>query len=638
MKMRTVLPAAVLFFVPLLASAQKFAVVKEMYPSEEAVQLVFSRDLRFFMENGKLMAESEYQQDMMLLNEKTASFFSKSSVYHSGFNELKSLEAYTIFPDSRKKQPITEKKTTAASQNAIFYDDSKETSFNFPSLQQGAITSVKHTIRHNEPRLIGPFIYTSSLPALKVSFTVTVPEGVDIGYVVKNDSAAGYVFTKEQKRNQTIYRWEMEKVKNEQRFGDAPDEYYYMPHVIVYVKSYRDQQDNKVFGTVADLYRWNYSFLEDLNKTEDPVLRSITDSLVAGKKTELEKTEAIYKWVQSSIRYVAFEQGLEGFRPRQAADVCRKKYGDCKDMSSIITQMLKMSGIEAYYTWIGTRDIPYKYSDVALPIVDNHMISVARIGGKWYFLDGTAPNSLLDMPPHHIQGKEALVAISKDEYKILTVPVANPVASRLVDSTFIRLNDQGISGSQRVSYNGYFATDVWDELLYKNDRNRQEFVKRKVGKGSNKFILGKYEIGEKVDAGNARITADFELPGYGKKIGNEYYLNLNLERIFEGQLIDTAKRKIPKSLEFLYTIEQHHILEIPEGYKVSYKPDDLLIDNAFYRVEIKYTSSANRLIATQRITNKSLMIDPADFIKWNKDLPAIQANYKEQVVLEKYKN
>lgn len=633
--MNLVLRVVFLFLVPCWGSAQKFTAIREMYPTEEAVQVVFSRDLRFFMENGKLLAESEYQQDIMLLNEKTASFFSKSSVYHSGFNELKSLEAYTIFPDGRKKQQITEKKTTAASQNAIFYDDSKETSFNFPSLQQGAVTSVNHIIRHNEPRLIGPFIYTSSLPALKVSFTVTVPDGVEIGYVVKNDPAGGYLFTSEHKRNQTIYRWEMDKVKNALRYGDAPDEYYYMPHVIVYVKSYRDQQNNKVFGTVADLYRWNYSFIEDLNKAEDPVLRAITDSLVAGKKSAIEKTEAIYKWVQSSIRYVAFEQGLEGFRPRQAADVCRKKYGDCKDMSSIITQMLKMAGIEAYYTWIGTRDIPYKYSDVALPIVDNHMISVARIGDKWYFLDGTAPNSLLDMPPHHIQGKEALVAISKDEYKILTVPVANPVASTIVDSTFIRLNDQGISGSQRVSYNGYFASDVWDELLYKNDRNRQDFVKRRVGKGSNKFILGKYEIGEKIDAGNARITADFDIPGYGKKIGNEYYLNLNLERIFEGQLIDTAKRKIPKSIEFLYTIEQHHILEIPDGYKVSYKPNDLLVDNAFYRVEINYTASDKKLIATQRITSKSLLIDPADFIKWNKDLPAIQANYKEQVVLEK---
>jgi hypothetical protein len=454
-----------LLAMPFVGAGQKFAAIKEMYPKEEAVQVVFSRDLRFFMENGKLLAESEYQQDIMLLNEKTASFFSKSSVYHSGFNELKSLEAFTIFPDGKKKQPITEKKTTAATQGFIFYDDSRETSFNFPSLQPGATTSVNHVLRHTEPRLIGPFIYTSSLPALKITFTVTVPDGIEVDYVVKNDADKRFVFSKERKRGNTVYRWEMDQVKNDLRYGDAPDEYYYMPHVIVFVKSYQDQQNNKVFGTVADLYNWNYSFLEELNKMEDPALRAITDSLVAGKKTQLEKAVAIYKWVQANIRYVAFEQGLEGFRPRQAADVCRKKYGDCKDMSSIITQMLKMCGMEAYYTWIGTRDIPYKYSDVALPLVDNHMISVARIEGKWYFIDGTASNALIDMPPHHIQGKEALLAISKDEYKILTVPVAESNASTLVDSTFIKLTDQGITGSQQVNYNGYFATYVWYELL-----------------------------------------------------------------------------------------------------------------------------------------------------------------------------
>ncbi len=219
-----------------------------------------------------------------------------------------------------------------------------------------------------------------------------------------------------------------------------------------------------------------------------------------------------------------------------------------------------------------------------------------------------------------------------------TVPkVSNLLVSRVVDSTFIKLTDQGITGSQQVNYYGYFATDVWDELLYKNDRNRQEFVKRKMGKGSNKFILGKYDISENKEAGNAKITADFEIPGYGKKVGDEYYLNLNLEKVFEGQLIDTAKRKIPKSIEYLFTIEQNHILEIPEGYIVSYKPNDLLVDNEYYRVEIKYTSGQQHLVATQRITSKSLFIDPADFVKWNKDLPAIQSHYKEQVVLEKHK-
>jgi hypothetical protein len=265
------------------------------------------------------------------------------------------------------------------------------------------------------------------------------------------------------------------------------------------------------------------------------------------------------------------------------------------------------------------------------------MISVANINNQWYFLDGTAPNAKLDFPPHHIQGKQALMAIDQREFKVLTVPVALAESNRVIDSTFIRVTPTGISGSQKIIYEGYPAADIWDDLLYKNDRNRQDFVKSKLARGSNKFMLGKYLIEDKKDAGFACIRADFELPGYGKMVGDEYYINLNIGKLFDNQLIDTAKRKVPKSFEYIAIFEQNHILEIPEGFRVSYKPDDLLVDNPFYKVEIKYSSSPGKLVATQRVTSKSILINPGDFVTWNKDLAVIQMHYKEQIVLEKFK-
>ncbi len=633
--MRYFLIISSLLYATFTLAQQNLNQFKTRYPNDDAVQLIYSRDIRLFMQDGKPMAESKMHQEMMLLNEKTASFFSRSKVYHSGYNKLLDLEAFTIMPDGKKKQPIAERKTTSARSNAIFYDDSKETSFDYPSLQAGAVTQLCYSLQHSEPRLLSPFIYASSLPAQRVSLTVTVPDAIEIDYIVKNDPTGLFSMTKERKKGNTIYKWEMNDIKLETHFGDAPDQYYYLPHVILFIRSYTHEQKQNVFGSVADLYAWNAGFLATLNKAEDPTLRKLTDSLTAPLTTQLDKAAAIYKWVQSNIRYVAFENGLEGFRPRQAAEVCSKRYGDCKDMSSIITTMLKLAGIEAYYTWIGTRSLPYAYSDVPLPIVDNHMISVARIDDQWYFLDGTAPHALLQLPPSHIQGKEALLAISDKEYKILTVPVAAANKNKVVDSTFIQLNEKGITGTEKVRYDGYFASDIWDALLYQNERTKQDFVKSRMGKGSNKFMLGKYNISGESAQNLAQIHADFEIPGYGKKLGNEYYLNLHLEKLFENQVLDTARRKVPREFEYLYTIEQHHILDIPEGYVVGYKPQNFSIDNEFYRLDIQYTQRDEQLIATQKLESKTLMLQPKDFEKWNKDLPALQQHYKEQLVLEK---
>lgn len=138
------------------------------------------------------------------------------------------------------------------------------------------------------------------------------------------------------------------------------------------------------------------------------------------------------------MHYVAFEDKLGGFIPREAADICKRKFGDCKDMTSIQVALYRKAGIDAYFTWIGTRHKPYTYEEVPLPITDNHMICTIKLDGKWVFLDGTDPLIPFGIPPQGIQGKEALVGIDANNYKIITVPVARQlIMLQLIQLIFI---------------------------------------------------------------------------------------------------------------------------------------------------------------------------------------------------------
>lgn len=622
---------------PCIVTAQSFKEVIAQYPNEPAVFVNYRTALRLYIQNEQPVAERTQEHDLMVLSENNAGLFSRSAVYHSGFNELTSLDAYTILPDSKKKVPIGDRKTTASSSNAVFYDDVKETSFDFPSLSKGAIAHVQYTQFLKEAHLLSPFFYSAGIPGIEVVFTVSVPAEIEINYIVKNDPKGLLQLNKERKRGQTIYTWTMRHVKNESSYGDAPDDRYFEPHVIVYITSFTNSSGKHRFlQSVADLYKWNASFTAELNKTEDATLKRITDSITNDVTNKKLKAAAIYSWVQKNIRYVAFENGLEGFRPRQAAEVCSKRYGDCKDMSSIITQMLRMAGIEAYYTWIGTRDIPYEYSEVPLPIVDNHMISSAFIDNQWFFLDGTSPNSTLSLPPSAIQGKQALVGVGDTSYKVLVIPVIAAGTNTVEDSTIIHFTANGIAGTETVWYKGYFGEDIYNALLYRDEKSMKDYVKARVSKASNKYLLGEYKI-EQLPSENktAVIYASFEIPDYGKKVGSEYYINLHLGKIFDNQTIDTSKRKVPREIEYLYEITSNHILQIPDGYKVAYKPDDISVETDYYTLSIKYKQIENKLFATQKLTNKILMLQPSQFVSWNKPLAKLQAHYKEQIVLEK---
>ncbi|MEO7045256.1 MAG: hypothetical protein ABI091_08080, partial [Ferruginibacter sp.] len=115
----------------------------------------------------------------------------------------------------------------------------------------------------------------------------------------------------------------------------------------------------------------------------------------------------------------------------------------------------------------------------------------------------------------------------------------------------------------------------------------------------------------------------------------EYFINMNLEKILENQVIDTAKRKVPVENDYNYSIKEYHILNIPKGYTVTYLPKNFSFENDLIKIDLSYKIENDKVIAAQEVKNKKLLISPSEFAAWNKPLKEIQPLYKESVVLEK---
>jgi len=620
--------------------AQTVDELSAQFPNNYAVILNHTEELRLFIKNGKPQGEKKVTIELVALDDKANGTVSRYAVYHGSFDEIKDLEAYTKVPDGNgfKKIKVSEIKTEDASSNEVFYDDEKESWFDFPSLTKGAHAFVSYTQMESDAHLLNPYYPSSYIPVVHSKYTVSFPSDMEVRYNIKNDSTRIIQVTEDNKGREHQYMFDASNVKRSESFAGAPSFRYYEPHAIFRIASYEDDGKKVNFlGDVNDLYKWYYSFVKDLDNTNDAQLKSLADSLTHGISSPEEKARRIYAWVQHNIKYVAFENGLEGFIPRRAATVCTRRFGDCKDMASLLTALLQISGVKAYFTWIGTRDIPYDYTDVPLPITDNHMIAAINIDEKWIFLDGTDPNCIFGYPSGFIQGKQALVGISENEYKLIRVPEVEGDKNGIIDSTFISLTDKGISGNSTVYYNGYFGTDVNDNLLYKDEKDTKDYVKSRMGKASNKFILGDYKVKTlNQEKQLVNIQANFDVPDYSKKIADELYINLALDKMFTpGSIIDTSKRKVGLENEFRYDIKQYTILDVPKEYKVSYLPKNFSIDNDVFGFSIQYTQQDNKVIACQELRNKSLLMQPAQFNGWNSAIKQILTQYKEQLVLQK---
>jgi transglutaminase-like putative cysteine protease len=532
---------------------------------------------------------------------------------------------------------VTDFKTQASRSQGVFYDDVKETSFDYPRMMKGSISHVETEHYNKDIRFLSGFYFSNYLPVHNASYSISFPDDVDVRYIIKNDDQKIITVKESSKGKKKKLEFSASDITSYEHFGNGTSISYYAVHVIVYVASYKNAaQQVPVFNSLDALYKWNVAFLSNINLVPDDNLKKITDSICQYKKTDREKAQAIYYWVQNHVKYVAFEEGLEGFIPRQAADVCTKRYGDCKDMASILTAMLRISGLNACFTWIGTRSIPYKYSEVPLPVTDNHMISAVNIDKNWIFLDATDPNCIFGFPSSGIQGKEALVSISPDKYEVVNVPVMPSALSVITDSTFINLGNNTLTGTSSVRYAGYFGSDLHNSLSYNKGDDERVYARSRMAKGSNKFIMSDYKIRfDEPMSKSANISAGFEIPGYPKFIGDEIYINLNLEKLIGSTPIDTSKRKVAIENDHLYTINQVHVLKVPAGYAVDYLPGNTSLANDVLDFSIIYKQVGEQVFASQQLVLKKLYIQPADFIAWNNAVSMVSPAYKEQVVLKK---
>ena len=90
--------------------------------------------------------------------------------------------------------------------------------------------------------------------------------------------------------------------------------------------------------------------------------------------------------------------------------VATKKYGDCKGMANLLTEMLRSVKLDARRCWIGTNHIAYDYSTPSLS-VDNHMICAWMNKGKPVITSAPAKNK--------INGQEVFSFLVSNEMKKL---------------------------------------------------------------------------------------------------------------------------------------------------------------------------------------------------------------------------
>jgi hypothetical protein len=366
-----------------------------------------------FFEDGTSLTRN--LERFKIFNERGRHFASKKISYRDGYQKVNVIFANTIKSDG-KVIPLEKKDVHDSSEYAgfEFYTDIKVKKFTMPAVEDGCVIEYAYEILNLKPVLAmdyaDTFFCQNLFPIEEDIIEIVLPRGKELKYKNFKTDIAPEISQVGNKIKYVFSNRKQEEIIPESRMPSLFD---------------RDTFSQISFWTLTGwdvVSKW-YAGLIREQMTSDPELDRFTRELIAGKKTEEDKINAIFNFVSQNIRYIAVLLGPHTHKPHQAFDIFQKRYGDCKDKTVLLLTMLKIAGIKGYPALVPSNG---KYFDDSMPSLNvfNHVIAVVPHQEKYFWLDATNETASFDSPPFSLPVK---VFIIHDEgsYQFVTTPALN---------------------------------------------------------------------------------------------------------------------------------------------------------------------------------------------------------------------
>jgi len=520
--------------------------------------------------------------------------------------------------------------------NSYFYTDAKMCYFDLPFVQKGSMSKVTIEKEIKDPRYLATAYFTDSYPAKTKKITVIVPRWMQTDIHPYNFKGYNIEVSKvyNAKKDADVYTYTATGMPAMKKHAMTPGSSWLWPHLMICSKS-ADYEGNKTqyFATTADLYKWYHSLTSQLN-TDTVVLDERAKQITAGITDKWEQLKAIFYWVEDNVRYIAFEDGIAGFKPDEAHEVMRKKYGDCKGMANLTKNLLLRCGFDARLCWIGTNHIMYDYSIPSL-CVDNHMICAVNYKGKWWYLDATEGYMQPGVYAERIQGRQVMIE-NGDNFVLEHIPSTKAEQNSRLFKEELYVDGNNMAGKIRYKYEGESKTDLLNSIHSLKKDRLQTSLENYITNSNMHYKVSNMQTSDLNQRdGNLEVNFDLVHQDAVSSFGSEMYIDIDYNKEFNNAIVDTIKRKTDLQFGSKDNFITETDLLIPAGYKASSLPENLHIVNPKFTFDITYTVKDNKICYRKKLTIINTYLQRSDFLEWNKAIASLSKKYLEQITLVK---
>ncbi|HXT65090.1 MAG TPA: DUF3857 domain-containing protein [Pyrinomonadaceae bacterium] len=488
------------------------------------------------------------------------------------------------------------------------------------------------------------WMFQYQLPTLSSRYILTLPSGwtsksITLNHEPITPTVSGSTFT-----------WELQNLPPISPEPKSPRITSLAPRLAVSFYSPADKPSPsfKTFSKWSQVSYW-LSELQDPQSNPNDLLAERVRQLTANSQTEMDKIRAIASFVQS-IRYIAIAIGVSrggGMRPRTAAEVFAKSYGDCKDKANLMRAMLKVLNITSYPVGIYSGDPEYVREEWASPNQFNHCIIAIKVSdetkaptivtdstlGRLLIFDATDDDTPVGDLPEHEQGSWALIVAGESGslIRMPVTPVEGNLLERKIDGTLSA--DGSLAATIQENANGKWASGYRGEFRHLSRPDYQKVIEHWITEGTATATINKVDPRDDAAAGRFNLDIDFVAPMYGQLM-QQRLLVFKPAIISRQEVLSLtdAKRKYPVVLTSKAYAETLH-LKLPAGFDVDELPDAVKLNASFGSYATNYEVKGDELLFTRKLVQKAGTIPVDQYSTVRSFFEKIRAAEQSPVVL-----
>jgi len=544
-------------------------------------------------------------------------------------SEVDEIEARTIGPDGRITVLNPDKiYDVNLYPNFVFYSDQRAKIFTLPAITEGSIIEYRYQVTINSRTYGSHWRFQSELPVVKSRFKLLKQSDWEIDYRMHGDVPEPTISNLPAGFKQSMI-WEagpLPGIKSE----------VFMPPLT----ETGTRLTIAPFGisSWAELSSWYYKLVKE-NMDKRGELGELADSLTAHLVNDREKLRAIFEWTRDKVRYIAVEVGIGGYQPSPAEEVLYGRYGDCKDMTTLLCALADEIDIPVYQALISTRQngIP----DTTLPAATqfNHVIAYAPFTGEsGLWMDATDKSCGFGALPWYDQDVPVLLITPEGNGKIVQTPSSDTSDNSTVMAWDVDLDANGAAIiDAEVTYKGIIANELRHQIRALSPSDQLEWLEIYLEELSPGASVDSFHI-EDLENPDAplRIMFNFRNNGFARVIQGMMIIepgitvNENLHTLFQSK-----KRLHPVRIQIPRKSTIDLFIDLPDNWYPVRDKNSIREDTVFGSCLLSWETREKNLHIGITLTTPAQEIIPSSYKEFIGYLESIRKILSTTLVLSR---